>query len=204
MNKPLATLLTTLLCAIGLCAQPSVCGREGDLLFVVPVESNSITTVTQGDDTIASDHVAILHFISGNNTLPCVIEAIGSGVCLTPLDTFLTRHSHDRIVQAQVQDLDVPTSIGHALRLVGHPYDWLYQSGDSAIYCSELVQLCFVRPDGQRIFSTIPMTFRDRDGSIPQHWIDLYTRHQRPVPEGEPGTNPQQLLHHPAVVRTSK
>ena len=204
MNKPLTTLLTTLLCTIGLMAQSKVCAHEGDLLFVVPAESNAITAVTQGNDTLAIDHVAILHFIGGNNALPYVIEAIGSGVCLTPIDTFLIRHSHDRIVQAKVQDLDVPVSIGHALSLVGLPYDWLYQSGDSAIYCSELVQLCFVRNDGQHIFSTIPMTFRDRDGTIPQHWIDLYTQHSRSVPEGEPGTNPQQIFHHPAVVRTPK
>ncbi|MBR1804194.1 MAG: hypothetical protein IJ775_04735 [Muribaculaceae bacterium] len=173
--------------------------HEGDLLFVVPASANAITTVTTSGDSPAVDHVAIVHYIGGEQGLPYALEAIGRGVCLTPIDSFREHHRHARIIVAQVDALDTAASVRRALNFVGRPYDWLYQHGDSAIYCSELVQMCYRDTGGQHIYPTIGMTFRDASGRIPQFWIDLYDRHGLPVPEGEPGTNPAQLLRHSAT-----
>ena len=178
---------------------PPVCLSEGDLLFVAPARANAITSVTQGADSLAIDHVAIVHYIGGQHGLPYALEAIGRGVCLTPLDSFWNHNTGATIIAARIETLDVTGSVKKALSYTGRPYDWLYQPGDSAIYCSELVQMCYRDTDGRHIFPTIGMTFRDAGGHIPQFWIDLYARHGLPVPEGEPGTNPAALLRHPAM-----
>ena len=173
--------------------------EDGDLIFVSPFEGNPITEVTQNNDSVGIDHVAIAHRIGGDNGPLYMIEAIGKGVCLTPADSFMVHNRNATIYTARVTGADLNASVKRALNYVGVPYDWLYQKGDSALYCSELVQLCFTDPKGKEIFPTIPMTFRDSTGNIPSHWLDLYAKHHQPVPEGEAGTNPTQIFRHPAV-----
>ncbi len=166
---------------------------EGDLLFGVADEANAITAVTALEG-LPVDHVAIYHEIGG---LPFVLEAYpGHGVWLAPLDTMLSRGA---TVQARVDGADVAASVSRAMRRVGQPYDYLFDAEGETTYCSELVQQCFVDSTSRLIFEPIPMTFRDRDGQIPQQWIDLYAKHGRKVPEGAPGSNPAALLRHPHV-----
>ncbi len=84
-------------------------------------------------------------------------------------------------------------SVRRCLMMVGKPYDDLYLPGDSAIYCSELVQMNYVNAAGEAVFAPIPMSFHDRMGRILDEWIDFYSRHGMQVPEGEPGSNPGEL-----------
>ena len=37
------------------------------------------------------------------------------------------------------------------------------------------------------------MNFRNADGTMPQFWTDLFSRLGEPIPEGEPGTNPNDM-----------
>ena len=62
--------------------------HEGDLMFVVKETSNPITDATQGIDGLKIDHVAIYHH---TDSADYALEAIGKGVVLTPLTTFLNR-----------------------------------------------------------------------------------------------------------------
>ena len=84
-------------------------------------------------------------------------------------------------------------SVRRCLMMVGKPYDDLYLPGDSAIYCSELVQMNYVTAAGETVFAPIPMSFHDRTGRLLDEWIDFYSRHGMQVPEGEPGSNPGEL-----------
>jgi hypothetical protein len=77
--------------------------------------------------------------------------------------------------------------------MVGKPYDDLYLPGDSAIYCSELVQSGFVDSRGHLVFDTIPMSFHDESGKVTDYWTDFYRQRGMDVPEGAPGTNPGEL-----------
>ena len=77
---------------------------------------------------------------------------------------------------------------------MGKPYDYYYLPDDKEIYCSELVQISYVTDDGKLIFSTIPMTFRNREGEIPEFWVKHYAKKGIAIPEGEPGTNPGELI----------
>lgn len=180
--------------------------QQGDLLFCIEQADGgglgeAITSVTQGAQSLSISHVAIY---VGTRTdegaasaSPCVIEAVpGQGVRLIAFQDFIENAGHDStmsplVIAGRLRDTaGVAMSIQRSFRYLGRPYDYLYEPTDSAIYCSELVQLSYLRSDGRAVFPTIGMTFRDASGEIAPYWQQLYAEHGRPVPEGEPGTNP--------------
>jgi hypothetical protein len=174
--------------------------EEGDLIFVAQPLDNAITQVTQGIDSLAIDHVAIMHRIGGETGPLYALEAIPRlGVVLTPIDSLVTREQGATFVLQRVEDVDATSSVRKALRYVGLPYDDLFLPGDSAIYCSELVQMSYVDTAGNPVFGTIPMSFHDASGRITDHWTKFYRNRGMAVPEGLPGTNPGQLSRHPNV-----
>ena len=172
--------------------------QEGDLLFCCPDEPNAITDVTQGAKGMNIDHVAIVHSIGGDNGPLYVIEAKKPAVCLTPIDTFWCENPHALVGRVNV-DVDIHKSVRRCLMMVGKPYDDLYLPGDSAIYCSELVQLNYVNSQGDIIFEPIPMSFHDATGQVTNYWIRFYAERGMTVPEGAPGSNPGELSRRPQV-----
>lgn len=163
--------------------------RDGDLLFVINQAGNNITRVTDGVDGLGIDHVAV--YAGGE-----VIEAIPvRGVIESPLDSFLVRLSEkDAVLVGRVKGLDAKTSVWNARRFIGLPYDDIFMPGDSAVYCSELVQMSYVSKRGSKpVFSTIPMSFHDSTGRVTDFWTGFYAARGLQVPEGEPGTNPGQI-----------
>ena len=181
---------------------------EGDLLFCCSEAPNAITRVTSGVEALPIDHVGIVHRIGGDDGPLFVIEAIQPMVCLTPIDTFLCRNTNASVPQVVVGrvnvDFDVRQSVRRCLMLVGKPYDDLYLPGDSAVYCSELVQMNYVTPAGQAVFGTIPMSFHDSTGRVLDEWVDFYSRRGMAVPEGAPGTNPGELSRRDEVTIIGK
>lgn len=138
------------------------------------------------------DHVAIVHRIGGEEGPLYVIEAKKPVVCLTPIDTFWHENAHLLIGRLNV-DFDVYKSVRRCLMMVGKPYDDLYLPGDSAIYCSELVQLNYVNSQGALIFEPVPMSFHDETGKVTDYWREFYAKRGMAVPEGSPGSNPGEL-----------
>lgn len=179
------------------------CGLcDGDLLFCCSDTANAITAVTSGVEDLPIDHVAVVYRIGGEYAW-AVIEAVKPEVRITPLDDFLDENGP--VLHARVNvDLDVEASIGRCLTMVGKPYDDLYLPGDSAVYCSELVQMCFVNTVGEPIFSTVPMSFHDATGQVTDYWKEFYALRGMQVPEGEPGTNPGELSRRPQITIIGK
>lgn len=178
------------LSATAACAQ-SLSLHDGDLIFISPAAPNAITASTGHAEGISYDHVAIFHLIGG--TLPYVIEATPPRVCLTQLDSLLASSPRATLARVNVP-FDTTATIAAALRFVGRPYDFYFEPNDSAIYCSELVQKSFVNHNGKPLFSTIPMSFHDADGQILDYWKQRYAAKGKRVPDGEPGTNPNELI----------
>lgn len=167
--------------------------KEGDLLFYVTDTGNPITDVTTGFENNAVTHVAIFHRI---HRKAYTLEAIHKGVVLQPLDSLLSLRKNKKIhilVGRVNKDLDPKASVAHALRYLGRPYDFYFEPGDSALYCSELIQLCYKDKQGHLIFAPIPMSFHNRKGIITKYWLDYYHQAGKKVPEGAPGSNPGQL-----------
>lgn len=200
MKKTLFLWLTLLLSAVCVSAQrlegvgmDSLC--EGDLLFCAQVKGNNITDVTQGVGGMKIDHVAIFHRQGGRTF---ALEAIHSGVGLTPIDSFMARR--EAVLAARLRDtLGVARSVERALGFIGRPYDFNFMPDDSAFYCSELVQKCYRDSRGELVFKPIPMSFHDQSGRITPYWHDYYARQGLQVPEGEPGSNPGDLSRSAAI-----
>lgn len=172
--------------------------QEGDLLFCCPDTANAITAVTSGVEDLPIDHVAVFHRIGGETGLPYVIEAVKPAVRLTPIDTFLCNNAH--VIVGRVKaDFNIRRTVRSCLAMVGKPYDDLYLPGDSAIYCSELVQMSYRTVSNLPIFEPIPMSFHDETGRVTDYWQEFYRKRGMAVPEGEPGTNPGALSRHPQV-----
>ena len=173
--------------------------QEGDLLFCCIDESNAITDVTQGAKGMNIDHVAIVHYIGDEQMgLLYVIEAVKPVVCLTPIDSFFRENPHALVGRVN-GDVDIHKSVRRCLGMVGKPYDDLYQPGDSAIYCSELVQLNYVNGQGNLIFDPVPMSFHDATGQVTDYWLKFYAERGMAVPEGVQGSNPGELSRRPQV-----
>ena len=73
------------------------------------------------------------------------------------------------------------------------PYDYSFRPDNGKFYCSELVWECYRTSDGSPIFTAHPMNFRAEDGTLPQFWTELFARRGESVPEGVPGTNPNDM-----------
>ncbi len=172
--------------------------QEGDLLFCCADSANAITAVTSGVEDLPIDHVAVFHRIGGEGGVPYVIEAVKPAVCLTPIGSFLNDNAHIIVGRVNVE-VDWKKSIRRCLMMVGRPYDDLYLPGDSAIYCSELVQMNYLTPSGKQVFDAIPMSFHDETGQVTDYWREFYGHRGMSVPEGAPGTNPGELSCRPQV-----
>ena len=152
-----------------------------DLLFHVTPQANAITDVTPG----MIDHVAIV--LNSNS----VIEAVGRGVVITPIDSLRQQSGYYLI--GRVRNVHRTWSVERARTYCGRPYDHFFLPDNEAIYCSELVQLSFVDKQGRCLFAPIPMSFHDDTGQITDYWRRFYAEHGMEVPEGRPGTNPGEL-----------
>jgi Uncharacterized distant relative of cell wall-associated hydrolases len=84
-------------------------------------------------------------------------------------------------------------AIRRARSRLGQPYDYSFLPDNGKLYCSELVWECYRTEDGKPVFAARPMNFRSEDGTMPQFWVELYARLGEPIPEGVPGTNPNDM-----------
>lgn len=179
---------------------------EGDLLFQVgrgSAMSGAIAAATGTASEISYTHVAIA---VGSTPCDSVLEASSErGVSVTALAEFLDRSARgERGPLVRVMRLRDTTglaaSVARARNCIGQPYDYAYGCDNGKMYCSELVWESYRRRDGSRIFSARPMNFRAADGTMPAFWTELFDRLGEPIPEGEPGTNPNDMSRDTALV----
>ncbi len=179
--------------------------RDGDLLFVVDTSSDfskAITDATAWNDSLKYSHVAI---VAVEDDKPYVLEASSEhGVARTEWDDFMgtSAASEDKpkiVIMRLTVDFPVEQAIERAKFHLGKPYDWSFLPDNGKFYCSELVYDCYRRADDTPLFTAKPMNFRDADGNMPTYWQELFGRLGEPVPEGVPGTNPNDLAKEPIL-----
>ena len=95
-------------------------------------------------------------------------------------------------------------SLRRAFGFLGLPYDCSFRPDNGKLYCSELVWESYRTPDGRRRFPARPMNFRAADGSMPAFWTELFERLGEAIPEGEPGTNPNDMAHDPQLYEVGR
>lgn len=197
------TTIKRLLLSLAAGAMLSACAwtpSRGDLVFVVASGGNmsqAIVSATASADSLQFDHVAVF---AGSRRHPYVIEAAPrDGVVRTEWKDFLHSAKNGLVVKRLSVDYPKKEAIARAESHLGQPYDWAYRPDNGKTYCSELVEESFVDACGARIFTAKPMRFRAADGSMPQFWVDTFARLGEPIPEGVPGTNPNDMAHSPLL-----
>lgn len=196
---------------IGMLATVLSCTRNtrplqtGDLLFRVGGKSDmsrAITEATARDRTLDFTHVGIvLHCERGDSVLEAAPE---DGVRLIGLAEFLgataSRSDVPRAVAMRLRDTTgVARAVARARSYIGLPYDFAYRPHNGRLYCSELVWKSYLTPDGRPLFTARPMNFRAADGTMPAFWTELFTELGEPIPEGLPGTNPNDMVREPIL-----
>ncbi|MCD7794406.1 MAG: hypothetical protein LUH46_06015 [Alistipes sp.] len=196
---------------IGIFFSAVSCGRNdyslqsGDLLFQAGESSDmtgAITAATGENGRLNFSHVGIAVVKNGADS---VLEATtNGGVRLTALPEFLARSTkiggHPAVVAMRLKDTTgVCEAIVRARSYLGLPYDYSFLPDNGKFYCSELVWECYRKLDGSPLFTARPMNFRTEDGTLPPFWAELFARQGESVPEGVPGTNPNDMSQERAL-----
>lgn len=181
------------------CARNDNMLHTGDLLFQAGENTDmtgAITAATGEDGLLNFSHVGIAVVAQGVDS---VLEATtDGGVRLTSLAQFLGRSAkvdgRPAVVAMRLKDTTgVAHAVARARTRIGLPYDYSFLPDNGKYYCSELVWECYRAADGKPLFTARPMNFRAADGTLPQFWVALFARLGEPVPEGIPGTNPNDM-----------
>lgn len=174
--------------------------QDCDLIFRIAEEndfSKAITDATAQKSEIKFDHVGILIFEEGD---PKVLETNSTkGVVFTNFEDFIHNSSAGYVIKRVIYPLPTKRIIQEAKSHLGEAYDWSFLPNNGKMYCSELVYESFVTKDGSKLFETRPMNFKDANGNIPQFWTDLFKRLEIEIPQGIPGTNPNDIAHSPIL-----
>lgn len=183
--------------------------RTGDLLFFAP----EAETGAQSMDSAIQDatgggyiHVGIVE--ADDEGALWIIEATPrQGVHRSRIDKNWLEAQKDEGYRMDAKRLKgcstLKESVLRAKDLIGRPYDFAFQPGLEALYCSELVYESFLNPDGSHIFHAAPMNFLSEDGTLNRYWTDLFDDLGEPVPQGLPGTNPQDMSKEKMLVEIS-
>lgn len=176
--------------------------RTGDLVFFKVSQGNEFEDAinsTTSDKPDGFIHVAIIEV--SNDSL-FLIQAETEGVTRRLWDRSTEKAAYS-IMRLRFSKPLAVKAVERAKAFIGQPYDWYYLPDNDAMYCSELVYESYLDNNGEHLFPAKPMNFRAADGSMPQFWTELFDSLDRPVPEGLPGTNPNDLSRSPLLEKVT-
>lgn len=186
--------------------------QTGDLVFVgIPADysldpdsmGSAISDAT-GDGDLNIIHVAIAEVKA--DSVWIIDATIKHGVDRHPLDTFLTDFtlkdgSYPRFIIKRLSDNSLAGQfVEKAKQYLGRPYDVWFSPDNEAMYCSELVRDSYRTSDGAYLFEAKPMNFKNSEGEFPIYWQQLFGIIGQPIPQDEPGTNPQDMSNAPVLL----
>lgn len=191
---------------------PEACIETGDLLFVgIPMNygdedmAQAIADATSTGSETNFIHTAILE-VDPEGQVWVIDATLAYGVDRHPLDTLLkqfTLHRGDAKATFEVMRLsdnrEVKQYVEQAKGMIGEEYDLYFLPANGRHYCTELVYDVYVKEDGSHHFETVPMNFKNAAGEMPSYWTRLFSQLGQPIPQDEPGTNPQQFHASPAL-----
>lgn len=191
MKQAIAYLSLLLLIATNIAAQDGY--HSGDLLFC-PQQKSDIEKAI-GSSTGEYTHVAIVEVDSTGKIW--IIEASpNKGVRRIPLNEW--SYDYYSVYRISVP-FDTAAVIDRAKSFIGQPYDNSFLPDNGKMYCSELVYEAYLYANGNHIFQSQPMNFRDKRGKMPKYWKKHFRKLGIPIPEGVQGTNPNDMSKSPVL-----
>lgn len=189
--------------------------QNGDLVFVglpagYDAEAGSmdeaIASATCEKGTLNLTHVAIVEVKA--DSIWIIDATVSRGVERRPLDTFLSDFTlpdggRPTFLVKRAKGVEADAAVERAKSFCGRAYDVRFLPGNEDLYCSELVQNCYLDAAGRPIFESEPMNFKAPDGTMPPYWEELFGQLGMEVPQGVPGTNPQKMSSAECLVDVS-
>lgn len=186
--------------------------ETGDLLFVgIPVDygddsmAQAIADATSSGDTTNFIHTAILE-VDEQGAIWVIDATIRRGVDRHPLDTLLSDFTLHRGGRATFEVMRLrdnqhaATYVEQAKEFLGEDYDEYFMTFNGRHYCTELISDAYVDADGHQWFVPVPMNFKNKEGAYPSYWVRLFEKLGEPIPQGELGTNPQDMHASPDLI----
>ncbi|WP_115558911.1 YiiX/YebB-like N1pC/P60 family cysteine hydrolase [Xanthomonas dyei] len=188
----LLLLLTALLPATAMALKV----HDGDLLFVTAARSGlsgaiDDATATQGERSF--DHVALVAHAGDTEV---VLHADEQGSREQSMQAFIDEATakQRQIVVYRLTPAHRPAiadAIAQARRMLGKPYNQTYVQDDNSYYCSDFIERAF---RAHQVFALQPMNFKNlQTGNVSPYWTDFYRSRGMAVPQGLPGTNPNDM-----------
>jgi hypothetical protein len=198
--------------AAGPSVEPKI--ETGDLLFVgIPMHygedsmAAAIADATSNGDTVNFIHTAILE-VDSLGAVWVIDATLAHGVDRHPLDTLLADfvlHQADAVETFEVWRLKdnrlAASCVELAKTMLGEPYDEYFKPSNDRHYCTELVYDAYLDAEGAPLFETVPMNFKNKEGEMPEYWVNLFASLGEEIPQGVPGTNPQMMRESPNLVK---
>lgn len=198
--------MSALLFTMSYCNRPNAVQlQSGDLLFTGPDNcaktghlAKAIDEVTREGLSTNFSHVGIAEV--DDYGIWVIHAEPRQGVKRESIDTFIRTGSYSTVfVYRFIEEYRdfIPDALTRAHRFVGQPYDFTYQLGHSAQYCSGLIYRLFEPYD---IFELKPMTFIDPNtGAFHPYWVDYFNKLGIEIPEGYLGCNPNGMASSAAL-----
>lgn len=185
--------------------------KKGDLIFQAQGDgefSKAISNSTSRGDSVSYVHVGIID-MEEDGRINVIEASPEEGVRIVSLEKFMGTspdEGHEVIYVIKRLGIEFPVeeTIERAKSYLGEAYDWWYKPDNGKIYCSELVWESYRDFNGKRIFASYPMNFRDSEGNMLEFWVKLYEELGEEVPEGLPGTNPNDLSRDDRLIEISR
>lgn len=173
--------------------------ETGDLLFVgIPMNYHSgddAPSVCDGDTNFI--HTAILD-VDSRGKIWIIDATFKRGVARYPLDTFLVDFTlsgggYPFFEVMRLRDNGHAAQyVANAMRYVGEEYDVSFLPDNGRHYCTELIYDAYIDDTVHR-FVMGPMDFKNRAGVFPAYWVKRFGYTHTPIPQGLPGTTPQEM-----------
>lgn len=194
------------------CARQPDTLQTGDLVFMGIPQDYSISeesmdgaiSAATGDGGLNLIHVAIIEMADDG---PYIIDAtLKYGTDRHPLDSTIRQFTlkggaQPVYIVKRLKDNKLAKEwIEKAKSFCGQPYDMRFLPDNGAMYCSELVRESFLGAEGEYLFDEKPMNWKNEKGEIPVYWTQLFALLGMDVPQGVPGTNPQDMSKSPLLV----
>ena len=198
-----AFVILLMLCSAA-CSFVSESLQTGDLLFVGEGAGSASNSGSMSEAIVSATgsitHVAIIE-VDGSGTTWVIDATPKRGVARYPLTSLLKENPDASFTVKRLRDTSgVSRFVENAKAFIGRPYDLTFLPDNDAMYCSELIRESFRLPDGTCLFEEAPMNFLAPDGTVPPYWEQLFEDLGMEVPQGVPGTNPQQMSQSPLLV----
>ena len=208
--KRILTMMGIALIALSCARQPDTL-QTGDLVFMGIPQDYSISeesmdgaiSAATGDGGLNLIHVAIIEMADDG---PYIIDAtLKYGTDRHPLDSTIRQFTlkggeQPVYIVKRLKDNKLAKEwIEKAKSFCGQPYDMRFLPDNGAMYCSELVRESFLGAEGEYLFDEKPMNWKNEKGEIPVYWTQLFALLGMDVPQGVPGTNPQDMSKSPLL-----